>query len=92
MMVVWNGAPSLNLNDLSAGVIVGAIFGVMGVSAVVTILFFYPFLYRKLVKEDWQLRWYNPSQFVLTSGTTYFWVHSSGNEVPFHGVPKNNVL
>ena len=67
MMVVWNGAPALHLNDLSAGIIVGAIFGVMGVAVVITILFFYPFLYRRLVKEDWQLRWYIPSQLVLTN-------------------------
>src|SRR5271170_5771155 len=67
MMVVWNGAPALHLNDLSAGIIVAAIFGVMGVAVVITILFFYPFLYRRLVKEDWQLRWYIPSQLVLTN-------------------------
>lgn len=59
MMVVWNGAPSLHLNDLSAGAIVGAIFGVMGVTLLLSILFFYPFLYRKLVMEDWKLRWYH---------------------------------
>jgi len=57
MMVVWNGAPSLHLNDLSAGVISGAIFGVMGVAVIVTLLFFYPFLYRRLVMLDWKLRW-----------------------------------
>ena len=71
MMVVWNGAPALHLNDLSAGTIVGAIFGVMGVSVIITILFFYPFLYRRLVKEDWQLRWSIPCQHVLTTGITY---------------------
>jgi len=57
MMVVWKGAPALNLNDLPPPTIVGAIFGVMGVTALVSILFFYPFLYRRLVLEDWTLRW-----------------------------------
>jgi solute carrier family 20 (sodium-dependent phosphate transporter) len=57
MMVVWKGAPSLNLENLSAGAIVGAIFGVMGVTVLVTMLLFYPFLYRRLVMEDWTIRW-----------------------------------
>jgi hypothetical protein len=58
MMVVWNGAPSLHLNDLSAATIAGAVIGVMAVSIVMTYLFFYPFLHRRLIAEDWQLRWY----------------------------------
>ena len=58
MMVVWNGAPALHLNDLSAGAIIGAIFGVMGVTGLICVLFFYPFLYRRLVLEDWKIRWY----------------------------------
>jgi solute carrier family 20 (sodium-dependent phosphate transporter) len=56
-MVVWKGAPSLNLNDLAPGTIIGAIFGVMGVTLVISLLMFYPFLYRRLVLEDWTLRW-----------------------------------
>jgi len=58
MMVVWNGAPALHLNDLSAGAIIGTIFGVMGVTGLICVLFFYPFLYRRLVLEDWRIRWY----------------------------------
>jgi solute carrier family 20 (sodium-dependent phosphate transporter) len=57
-MVVWDGAPALHLNDLSAGAIVGSIIGVMVVSAIVAIVFFYPFLFRRLVMEDWQIRWF----------------------------------
>jgi sodium-dependent phosphate transporter len=59
MMVVWKGAPSLHLDALSTGAIVGAIFGVMGVTVLITLLVFYPFLYRRLVMEDWTLRWYH---------------------------------
>jgi solute carrier family 20 (sodium-dependent phosphate transporter) len=59
MMVVWGGAPSLHLNALSAGAIIGAILGVMTVTALITLLFFYPFLHRRLVLEDWTLRWYH---------------------------------
>jgi solute carrier family 20 (sodium-dependent phosphate transporter) len=61
-MIVWQGAPSLHLEDLPLAVIIGAIFGVVGVTLVISILFFYPFLHRRLVKEDWTLRW-----FALTS-------------------------
>jgi hypothetical protein len=59
MMVVWKGAPALNLDALSTGAIVGAIFGVMGVTVLVSLLLFYPFLYRRLVMEDWTLQWYS---------------------------------
>src|SRR5271154_3152917 len=59
MMIVWRGAPALNLNDLPASTIIGAIFGVIGVTLLVTLLFVYPFFYRLLVKEDWTLRWYH---------------------------------
>src|SRR6202022_525878 len=42
MMVVWKGAPSLHLDTLSKGVMVGAIFGVMGVTLIISIVIFYP--------------------------------------------------
>lgn len=57
-MVVWKGAPALSLDNLSAGTIIAAIFGVIGVTVLITLLLFYPFLYRRLVMEDWTLRWY----------------------------------
>jgi len=57
-MVVWNGAPALALANLPAGVIVGAVLGVMAVTALLTILFFYPYIHRRLVMEDWTIRWY----------------------------------
>jgi PiT family inorganic phosphate transporter/sodium-dependent phosphate transporter len=57
MMVVWQGAPALHLNMLSAGAIIGAIFGVMGVTVIIVVVMFYPFLYRRLVMEDWTLKW-----------------------------------
>jgi solute carrier family 20 (sodium-dependent phosphate transporter) len=57
MMVVWKGAPALALDNLPAGTIIAAIFGVMAVTALLTILFFYPYIYRRLVMEDWTIRW-----------------------------------
>jgi sodium-dependent phosphate transporter len=57
MLLVWKGgsiSPDLNGAEL-AGVIVG---GGAAVSALVAI-FFVPWLYRLIVKDDWQLRWYH---------------------------------
>lgn len=49
-------APSLNLDELSTGQILGAIFGVAGGVVLLYGIFFLPFLYRKLELEDWQLK------------------------------------
>ncbi|EFR01315.1 phosphate-repressible phosphate permease [Nannizzia gypsea CBS 118893] len=56
MVIVFKGAPSLNLDELSTGQTLGAIFGVAGGVVVLYGVFFLPFLYRKLELEDWQLR------------------------------------
>ncbi|EGD92389.1 uncharacterized protein TERG_08993 [Trichophyton rubrum CBS 118892] len=47
---------SLNLDELSTGQVLGAIFGVAGGVVLLYGIFFLPFLYRKLELEDWQLR------------------------------------
>ncbi|EZF79011.1 hypothetical protein H105_00044 [Trichophyton soudanense CBS 452.61] len=56
MVIVFKGAPSLNLDELSTGQVLGAIFGVAGGVVLLYGIFFLPFLYRKLELEDWQLR------------------------------------
>lgn len=49
----------MNLSGWGTGKIVGTIFGVaFGVMAI-TIIFFLPYVYRKLVKDDWSLKWYH---------------------------------
>lgn len=49
----------MDLDDWNAGQIAGTIFGVaFGVMALV-IIFFLPYVYRKLVKDDWTLKWYH---------------------------------
>ncbi|KAM5442219.1 Na+/Pi symporter [Microsporum ferrugineum] len=58
MVIVFKGAPSLNLDDLSTGQVLGAIFGVAGGVVLLYGIFFLPFLYRKLELEDWQLKWW----------------------------------
>ena len=58
MVIVWKGAPSLNLDDWNTGQVVGCIFGVGSGVALLSWIFFVPFLHRKLVDEDWTLKWW----------------------------------
>ncbi|KAG9771341.1 Phosphate-repressible phosphate permease pho-4 [Exophiala dermatitidis] len=57
MLIVWKGGSSrIKLNNSET---IGVIFGVgIGVALLVTV-FFLPWLYRVLLKEDWQLKWYH---------------------------------
>lgn len=59
MLIVWKGAPSLNLDELSLGAIAGSILGVGGVALTIYMLFLFPFYRRKLIYEDWTLKWYD---------------------------------
>ena len=59
MLIVWKGSPKLKLGDLSTGTIVGAIFGTGGVATALYVIFCYPYYKRKLVHEDWTLKWYH---------------------------------
>lgn len=60
MLIVWKGASSdIELND---GQIAGVIIGTGLVVAGLSVLFLLPYVYRKLLKDDWQLQWY---QFIL---------------------------
>lgn len=59
MVIVWKGAPNLKLDKLSDGQVLGAIFGGAGAAAALYWIFWYPYLYRKLVLEDWTLKVYH---------------------------------
>ncbi|KAF2841294.1 phosphate transporter [Patellaria atrata CBS 101060] len=60
MLIVWKGASSKI--KLSGGEIAGTILGVaFGVAALVCI-FFLPYLYRKLICDDWELKWWQIPQ------------------------------
>ncbi|MBE3048037.1 inorganic phosphate transporter [Candidatus Bathyarchaeota archaeon] len=56
MLLVWKGG-SIEVNLNSAG-IAGVIVGVGCAFAVVIGIFLVPWLYRIVVKDDWQLRWW----------------------------------
>lgn len=59
MLIVWKGSPNLNLDDLSGGTTVGAIFGVGGVAFVLYMIFIFPVVSRKILHNDWTLKWYD---------------------------------
>ncbi|KAL5500859.1 PHO89 [Sanghuangporus vaninii] len=56
MVIVWKGAASLDLDDWTAGQVLGCVFGVAGGVVALYAIFLLPFLYRRLVKEDWMLK------------------------------------
>jgi sodium-dependent phosphate transporter len=57
VLIVWKGGASrITLTDPET---VGVIIGVGAAVALIVTLFFLPWLYRKLVKNDWNLRWYH---------------------------------
>lgn len=56
MVIVWKGAPNLKLDTLSDAQVLGAIFGGAGAAIVLYFYFWYPYLHRKLVLEDWTLK------------------------------------
>merc|ERR1712054_335918 len=58
MVIVWKGAPILEVDDWTTAQVLGCIFGVAGGVGLVCVCFFLPYLYRKLVLDDWQLKWY----------------------------------
>lgn len=59
MLIIWKGSPNLNLDDLSGGTTVGAIFGVGGVAMVLYMIFIFPVVSRKILHNDWTLKWYD---------------------------------
>ncbi|OWB69903.1 hypothetical protein B5S30_g5340 [[Candida] boidinii] len=75
MLITWKGAPNLNLDDLSTGATVGSIFGVGGVATIIYLAFIHPFFYRRLVHNDWTLKYYH----VLMGPTFYF---KSTDDIP----------
>ncbi|KAK5096856.1 Na+/Pi symporter [Lithohypha guttulata] len=56
MSIVWKGAASLDLDDWGVAPTVGTIFGVVSGVILLYAVFLLPYLYRRLVLEDWTLK------------------------------------
>ena len=44
---------------MSNGAIIGSVLGVAGVTIIICICWFLPYFHRRLVLEDWTIRWYH---------------------------------
>ena len=82
MLIVWKGSPKLKLNTLSTGTTVGAIFELVVLQLLSTFVCL-PILQRKLVYEDWTLKWYD-----IFRGPIY-WFKSTDNIPP---IPEGQTL
>ncbi|KAI5955101.1 PHO89 [Candida jiufengensis] len=76
MLIVWKGSPKLGLGSLGTRTICGAIFGTGAVAFAVYVIFAFPYYRRKLVHEDWTLKWYD-----IFRGPIY-WFKSTDNIPP----------
>lgn len=57
--IIVKGSPSLNLDELPPGTTAGAVLGTASVVALLSILFWLPYVYGKVVKGDYTLKWYH---------------------------------
>lgn len=56
MLIVWNGAASLDLDDWGLAPTLGTIFAVGGGCAILSIIFLLPYIHVKLEREDWTVK------------------------------------
>ncbi|KAK2036443.1 phosphate-repressible phosphate permease [Colletotrichum somersetense] len=57
MLIVWKGGSiKVNFNDAETA---GMILGVGAAWGLLVTIFFVPWLYRMVIKDDWELRWYH---------------------------------
>lgn len=59
MMIVWDGAPNLHLDDLSGGAIAASVLGVGAAATILYLLTVHPYFRRKVIYNDWTLKWYH---------------------------------
>lgn len=62
MSIIYKGAPSLNLAEKTPTTTALAIVLTALVAAVLAVLFWVPFVYSKVIKRDYTLRWYHVRQ------------------------------
>ncbi|KAF2276568.1 phosphate transporter [Westerdykella ornata] len=60
LLIVWKGGSArIKLTDPETA---GVIIGTGGAVALLVVVFFLPYLYRKIVKDDWTLKWWHIPQ------------------------------
>ncbi|KAH9943506.1 sodium:inorganic phosphate symporter [Epithele typhae] len=59
MVIIYKGSPTLNLDDLPGTTLAAAIVGTGAVVAVLSVLFWLPYVYCKTVRNDYTLRFYH---------------------------------
>lgn len=59
LSIVYKGAPSLKLDKLSEAATAGAVVGTASGVALLSLLFWMPFVRAKVVKKDYTIRWYH---------------------------------
>lgn len=59
MSIIYKGAPSLKLDELSEAGTAAAIVGTGAVVALISALFWLPFVYSRVVKKDYTIRFYH---------------------------------
>ncbi|RDL37135.1 Phosphate transporter [Venustampulla echinocandica] len=101
MLIVWKGAASAsaNVKTWGAGEYVGVILGTALGVGLLSVIFLLPWLHRKLIMDDWEMRWYHIFQGPLllrrgpvppnTSGTeivqNYYEGHKTREELDQEG-------
>ncbi|PVF99439.1 sodium:inorganic phosphate symporter [Serendipita vermifera] len=68
MSIVYKGAPALHLDHLSKTTTAAAIIGTAATVTLLSVIFWLPYVYGKVVKNDYTLRWYH-----LFVGPTLWW-------------------
>jgi sodium-dependent phosphate transporter len=56
---VYKGAPQLKLADLPQTTVAAAIVGTAAVVAALSLIFWMPFVYCRVVRHDYTVRWYH---------------------------------
>ncbi|KAH7097558.1 putative sodium:inorganic phosphate symporter [Auriculariales sp. MPI-PUGE-AT-0066] len=62
MSIVYKGSPTLNLDTLSTATVAVAIVLTSMVVTVLAVLFWLPYVYLRVVRKDYTLRWYHAFQ------------------------------
>ncbi|KAK9326086.1 phosphate transporter [Lipomyces orientalis] len=59
LVIVWKSGSQLHVSKLTPAGIAAAVLGVAGVTLVLYLTFFLPYLHRRIIKEDWTIKWYH---------------------------------